>query len=168
MIWSDLLCCLSPIPTPSPVLPTQDDKIAASCVFCNPSPDRFDIILQDAHYLVFKDRSPAALRHLLVIPRDHVPNVKSLEGPQGATIVKGLELIGREALSKVIRQGEESNEFRFGFHVSLSSSLATRSGYKLIFTDIFDRFHHFGVSSICICTAWFFPSNRLLKQSNIE
>lgn len=115
MIWSDLLCCLSPLPPQ--VSPVQEDKVATSCVFCNPSPDRFDIILQDAQYLVFKDRSPAALHHLLAIPRDHVPNVQSLEGHQGATLVKGLESIGREALNKVIRQGEEANAFRFGFHV---------------------------------------------------
>jgi hypothetical protein len=84
VILSDLWSCFSPRPQVELQLPSE--KEPSSCVFCNPSPDRFDIIAEDDRYLVFKDRSPAALHHLLAIPRQHIPNIKALQGSNGADL----------------------------------------------------------------------------------
>lgn len=91
VILSDLWGCFSP--RSSPEVRFQGGKELSSCAFCQPSTDRFDIIAKDDHYLVFKDRSPAALYHLLAIPREHIDNVKSLEGSQGADIGDCLLLV---------------------------------------------------------------------------
>jgi diadenosine tetraphosphate (Ap4A) HIT family hydrolase len=84
MIWSDLLCGFGSSATAAS--PIKNDKLTKDCVFCNPTPERFDIILQDDRFVVFKDRSPASLHHLLAIPRQHVPNIQTLQGPQGAAL----------------------------------------------------------------------------------
>lgn len=87
MIFSDLLCCFSfGRRGNKSSLSTGAEEFKSSCVFCNPTPDKFRIILQTSQFVVFVDRSPAAFYHLLAIPRAHIPNVKSLEGEIGAKI----------------------------------------------------------------------------------
>lgn len=90
MIWRDLLCCLTTSSSPSPLLPTNsidsDVKTHSHCVFCHVTPERFDIVTETSDYIVFKDRSPAALHHLLAIPRSHTANIKSVRGKEGALL----------------------------------------------------------------------------------
>lgn len=95
MIFADLLCCwpasrgrrsekeaaaaaaIADFDAPS-------SATSALCVFCNPTSDTFDIILEDDRFVVFADRSPAAAHHLLAVPRAHISNVKALRGSDGA------------------------------------------------------------------------------------
>ena len=131
-----LLDCLglgpSSRPSSPPLSPSKKPPPAA-CIFCNPSPDRFDIILSSERYLAFTDRSPAAKLHLLVVPRVHVTNVKSLRGEQDARMVQEMKEFGSRALdlasrgavkgygaveAKGKRYGDDPGPRRYGFHVS--------------------------------------------------
>ncbi|EPQ31078.1 uncharacterized protein PFL1_01267 [Pseudozyma flocculosa PF-1] len=119
-------------PSPSvqtPLLPTQqqpqqhghagtrpvDKSVDASrCVFCAITPDRFNIVLEDDDYICFTDRSPAAQHHLLVVPRIHIANVKSLTA-QHVGMVREMQALGAKALQVV--SPDAKAERRFGFHI---------------------------------------------------
>ncbi|KAF8604496.1 HIT-like protein [Ceratobasidium sp. AG-I] len=50
-----------------------------SCSFCGASQERgFAVVFENDELVVFRDRSPAAQHHLLVITRSHVESVKTL------------------------------------------------------------------------------------------
>ncbi|SPO24574.1 uncharacterized protein UTRI_03843 [Ustilago trichophora] len=91
-----------------------DSVNPAKCVFCNVTPDRFNIILSDDKYICFTDRSPAASIHLLVIPREHIANVRSLTH-RDSDLVREMQALGNKALDMVSH--DSSRERRFGFHI---------------------------------------------------
>ncbi|GAK65703.1 HIT-like protein [Moesziomyces antarcticus] len=106
-----------------------DSVNPAKCAFCNVTPDRFKIILEDAELICFRDRSPAAAVHLQVIPRTHIANVQSL-GPHDTDLVRRMHAFGTRALDLLQSQvqsqkggldgaskGSTPVERRFGFHI---------------------------------------------------
>lgn len=109
---------------------TQAEKVVENCIFCDITPDKFDIILENENFVVFSDIAPAARIHLLAIPRAHVFNVKSLHGEQGAKMVEELKSIGSKALeivdARIAKRKSEKvrgSMFRYGMHISPFNSV---------------------------------------------
>lgn len=106
---------------------TQADKVVENCIFCDITPEKFDIILENEDFVVFSDIAPAARIHLLAIPRAHVFNVKSLHGEKGAQMVEDLVSIGSKALEiadgKMARKNSEPLSIRYGMHISPFNSV---------------------------------------------
>ncbi|KAN0065831.1 hypothetical protein ACQY0O_000961 [Thecaphora frezii] len=100
--------------TASTSAPLLDDAPPPSCVFCHVDPQRFNIVLEDDRYICFKDRSPAAQHHLLVIPRQHIASVKTLTC-QHVDMVKEMQFLGQRALE--LLSPDAKAERRFGFHI---------------------------------------------------
>ena len=102
-------------PPPPPAGERKIDNVnPASCIFCNVTPDRFNIILQDEQFVCFSDRSPAAAIHLLVIPRTHIANVQSLTSSD-VELVRRMQALGSKALDSL--STTKAPETRFGFHI---------------------------------------------------
>lgn len=67
------------------------------CIFCNIPPmsdptSPFRVVLENEDTVVFRDRSPKGVLHLLAVPRVHIKDVKALQGVEGAAMgesVKG-------------------------------------------------------------------------------
>ncbi|KAI0091445.1 HIT-like protein [Irpex rosettiformis] len=58
---------------------TEQQTTKPGCVFCNVTAERgFNIVWEDDHYVAFTDRSPAATHHVLLVPKKHIDNIKSL------------------------------------------------------------------------------------------
>lgn len=101
-----------------------DNVNPAKCVFCNVTPDRFRIVLQDDELICFSDRSPGAAIHLLVIPRTHIANVQSLTH-KDVELVRQMQALGNKALDLVSDAATttttttttDAAERRFGFHI---------------------------------------------------
>lgn len=88
---------------------------AAKCVFCNVTPDRFRIVIEDEKLICFTDRSPGAAIHLLVIPRNHIANVQSLTHNH-TELVRQMQALGNKALD-LVSSSNCAPERRFGFHI---------------------------------------------------
>jgi len=74
-----------------------------TCVFCG-------IISKDVHAVVlheddlcicFKDISPAGAHHVLVVPKQHIPNVNHLS-PADSPLVRRMGQVGREVMKKIL------------------------------------------------------------------
>lgn len=46
----------------------------------------FKVVLENEETVVFRDRSPKGVLHLLAVPRVHVKDVKALQGAEGAAM----------------------------------------------------------------------------------
>jgi histidine triad (HIT) family protein len=55
----------------------------SDCLFCKivEKQVKSDIVFEDDRVVAFKDISPKAPVHLLIIPRKHIPTLNDLEGP---------------------------------------------------------------------------------------
>ena len=67
---------------PEPAIETQSDTPSANdvrCVFCRiaAKDEQAEIVYEDEDYVCFRDRSPAATHHYLLIPRQHIRSVVS-------------------------------------------------------------------------------------------
>lgn len=79
------------------------------------------VILQDDEIIVFQDINPAAKHHLLVVPREHIPDSKSLL-PHQLPLVERLIQVGDQVLLEQIKKkspeitNPEQVPKRTGFH----------------------------------------------------
>jgi len=104
--------------------------MAEQCIFCRivsgevPS----DIVYQDEDFLAFRDMSPQAPTHVLIIPRTHIGSVKELsEGQQdfvGRLMVIAKELAEREGIAEsgyrlVMNSGPDGGQLVPHLHVHL-------------------------------------------------
>lgn len=89
------------------------------CLFCriNERKEPGTIVYEDESFVVFKTIQPATHLHLLVTPRQHIRNVHSLHGVEGANIVKKLVEVGKIAL------GEYKDDCQFSFHIPPVNSI---------------------------------------------
>ncbi|KAJ8444368.1 hypothetical protein Cgig2_019926 [Carnegiea gigantea] len=72
------------------------------------------LVLQDDKVVAFQDIKPAAFRHYLVIPVEHIPTVKNLQRrPEDYSLVSHMLDVGKMLLQ---RDAPQSKEHRFGFH----------------------------------------------------
>jgi diadenosine tetraphosphate (Ap4A) HIT family hydrolase len=68
-------------------------------------------VYEDDSFVVFKTIQPATHLHLLVTPREHIMNIRSLRGADGADLIKKMVDVGKVAL------GEYADDSQFCFHV---------------------------------------------------
>lgn len=89
----------------------------AECIFCEIKEVVGSRIVKETENLVaFRDRSPSAQLHLLVIPKHHVRTVKDLDGGHVPLLQEMLEL-GTELLKEQGYNPDDSSQVRLGFHV---------------------------------------------------
>jgi histidine triad (HIT) family protein len=104
--------------------------MAEECIFCRivagevPS----DIIYQDEDFLAFRDISPQAPTHVLIIPKIHITSLAKLTGGQqklvGRLIIIAKNLAEKEGIAKkgyrlVINCGPEGGQVVPHFHLHL-------------------------------------------------
>ncbi|GMI76378.1 histidine triad nucleotide-binding 4 [Hibiscus trionum] len=86
------------------------------CIFCQiaRSSNSTPLLHSDDKVVAFQDIKPAAFRHYLVIPVEHIPTVNDLRrGNEHYTLVSHMLNVGETLLR---RDAPQSNQFRFGFH----------------------------------------------------
>ncbi|KAF8318473.1 HIT-like protein [Clavulina sp. PMI_390] len=84
------------------------------CIFCDVRKENgFNIVSENNHFIAFKDRAPAASEHILVITREHIDSVKSLQSDD-VELVNAMRSFGEEALTTV---GASPHHRKFGFHI---------------------------------------------------
>jgi histidine triad (HIT) family protein len=104
--------------------------MAEKCIFCRivagevPS----DIVYQDADFLAFRDISPQAPTHVLIIPKTHIVSLAKLTGEQqelaGRLIILAKNLAEKEGIAKrgyrlVINSGPEGGQAVPHIHLHL-------------------------------------------------
>eukprot|EP00092_Neocalanus_flemingeri_P047674 GFUD01054106.1.p1 GENE.GFUD01054106.1~~GFUD01054106.1.p1 ORF type:complete len:159 (-),score=45.84 GFUD01054106.1:141-617(-) len=94
-------------------------RMSSNCVFCKivsketPS----NILHEDEQFLVFPDISPAGKHHLLVIPKEHIVEIRSLTS-KDIPLVQSMEQVGLSVLEKT---GGDPSSCLTGFHWPLHS-----------------------------------------------
>lgn len=90
------------------------------CIFCRihtgEEPGR--IAYEDERVVVFYTKSPATHLHLLVTPREHITNINSLHGEEGATLVEAMIEAGKKALGE-----QYAATARYCFHIPPRNSI---------------------------------------------
>ncbi|XP_030538209.1 bifunctional adenosine 5'-phosphosulfate phosphorylase/adenylylsulfatase HINT4 isoform X2 [Rhodamnia argentea] len=88
----------------------------SACIFCQiaRSSTPTSLLHSDDRVVAFEDVNPAALRHYLVIPVEHIPTVRDLKRrAEDYTLVSHMLDVGRMLLQRDVPQ---SKQYRFGFH----------------------------------------------------
>ena len=85
-----------------------------NCIFCKiiRKDVSSNILHEDDKFLVFPDHRPAATHHYLVIPRQHIREVRDLN-KSDVSMVREMEEVGLAVLDK---QGGERDSAVTGFH----------------------------------------------------
>ncbi|GMY30019.1 bifunctional adenosine 5'-phosphosulfate phosphorylase/adenylylsulfatase HINT4 [Fagus crenata] len=89
---------------------------SASCIFCqivNKSTST-TLLHTDEKVVAFQDIKPAAVRHYLVIPVEHIPTVRNLKRRiEDYSLVTHMLEVGQTLLR---RDAPQYTQYRFGFH----------------------------------------------------
>lgn len=98
------------------------------CLFCKIVSGQIptDKVAEDEHAIVFKDISPQAPTHLLIIPKVHVTNVAEVTDPAVFSQVlamaqKTAKSLGLENFRLAINNGAGAGQSVFHLHVHLLS-----------------------------------------------
>ena len=89
---------------------TDDPTAASGCLFCKiiarevPS----EVIYETATTLAFRDIKPQAPTHVLVIPKEHQPNVVALGASSPPAVVELFEAVGEVASLEGLAAGYRS------------------------------------------------------------
>ena len=90
---------------------SNDDATAASdCLFCKIIARQIpaDIVHETATTLAFRDIRPQAPTHVLVIPKEHQPNVVALGASSPPAVVELFEAVGEVARQEGLEAGYRS------------------------------------------------------------
>jgi len=91
---------------------------AADCIFCSIASGKIksDIVYQDEDFVAFKDVSPQAPVHILVIPRAHIPSVVEVNSADiaGRLLMTAVKIAGQVGVDKTgyrlaINYGEDAH-----------------------------------------------------------
>ncbi|XP_020534271.1 bifunctional adenosine 5'-phosphosulfate phosphorylase/adenylylsulfatase HINT4 [Jatropha curcas] len=88
----------------------------SSCIFCQIAHNSTSTTLlhSDDRVVAFQDIRPAAFRHYLVIPVEHISTVKDLQRrEEDYALVNHMLIVGKMLLN---RDAPQSKQYRFGFH----------------------------------------------------
>jgi len=66
-------------------------------------------VLEDEHFVAFRDINPKAPQHILVIPREHIPSLNDIDGWGAAQ--------GHELLRFIVRVAEQVDVAASGYRV---------------------------------------------------
>ncbi|XP_057860098.1 bifunctional adenosine 5'-phosphosulfate phosphorylase/adenylylsulfatase HINT4 isoform X3 [Cryptomeria japonica] len=85
------------------------------CIFCPPAIfSSAKVLHQDDKVYAIEDIKPAALRHYLIIPVDHIATVRNLQRrKEDYALVEHMLKIGQSLLQ---RDAPGALQYRFGFH----------------------------------------------------
>ncbi|RCH99019.1 hypothetical protein CU098_008686 [Rhizopus stolonifer] len=88
------------------------------CIFCNvrKTIEETRIVAETEHLIAFRDWSPSAKVHLLVIPKEHIATVKDLT-QEHSTLIHGMLMLGKKLLKEHGFDPEDESQTRLGFHV---------------------------------------------------
>ncbi|XP_038875694.1 bifunctional adenosine 5'-phosphosulfate phosphorylase/adenylylsulfatase HINT4 isoform X1 [Benincasa hispida] len=87
----------------------------SSCIFCQKASNSTanNLLHFDERVVAFEDINPSAVRHLLVIPKEHIPTVRNLQRrAEDYSLVSHMLEVGQTLLS----QDSPRLKHRFGFH----------------------------------------------------
>lgn len=104
--------------------------MAAECIFCRIVAGEVssDIVYQDEEFLAFRDISPQAPKHVLVIPKTHIASLAKLtvgeQGLIGCLILLAKNLAEKEGIAKsgyrlVINCGSDGGQLVPHLHLHL-------------------------------------------------
>ncbi len=101
---------------------TDDSTATADCLFCRIAAGQVpaDVVASTDHAVAFRDMSPQAPTHVLVVPRTHHADVGSLADADGDTLADVLRLaarVGREVGDHRIVFNTGSGAGQSVFHV---------------------------------------------------
>ena len=94
----------------------DEHGVVRSCLFCRimAREEPGTILYADKNFVAFKTLQPSTSTHVLVCPREHIKNYRSLSGPSGARLVRNLVKVGKEIL------GPDKNSLanaQYSFHI---------------------------------------------------
>ena len=97
----------------------NDSNKQSNCIFCNWETQ--DVVFTDEKTVVFNDKYPMAKIHLLVIPKEHIDNINSLNESH----LELLDLMKTNALNYIKKTNPDINEndIIFGFHTPPFNSI---------------------------------------------
>lgn len=89
-------------------------RAVPDCLFCGIAAGQIPatIVLDGKRIVAFRDISPQAPTHVLVVPRDHFPNVAALAGPGGGLLG---ELVAA-AHEVAVAEGIDASGYRIVFN----------------------------------------------------
>lgn len=99
-----------------------------SCLFCKIVAKEIPatIVAEDDHCLAFRDISPQAPTHILVIPKEHVPSLNQVTDPAvlGRVLAFARDLAAKEGIAErgyrvVINTNAEAGQTVFHLHAHL-------------------------------------------------
>ena len=100
-----------------------------NCPFCRIAAgvEPAEIVYEDDDLLAFRDRNPVAPTHILLIPRQHIENVRDAETKHtallGMLLLKAAEVAGQEGLRSgfrlVTNTGSQAGQSVYHLHVHL-------------------------------------------------
>uniref|UniRef100_A0A8C3G9G7 HIT domain-containing protein n=1 Tax=Cyclopterus lumpus TaxID=8103 RepID=A0A8C3G9G7_CYCLU len=101
---------------------TRDASGNKDCPFCQIADNQTDteILLSDDELLCFRDITPGATHHYLVVPRTHIDNCTCLQGADIPLVERMVEM-GWSVLKKT--KVSDLDDVRMGFHVPPFSSV---------------------------------------------
>ena len=87
-----------------------------TCLFCRimKRQEPGTIVYEDKDFVAFKTLQPSTSTHVLVCPREHIKNYRSLSGPSGARLVRSLVNVGKEILGP---NGNSLADAQYSFHI---------------------------------------------------
>ncbi|XP_035666322.1 histidine triad nucleotide-binding protein 3-like [Branchiostoma floridae] len=89
--------------------------MARRCIFCTIArgeEPKTTLLHEDERFVAFRDRSPAAAHHYLIIPKEHMGNPATLTN-KDIPLVESLAEVGNKVLQE---QGGNMEDKRLGFH----------------------------------------------------
>ena len=88
------------------------------CVFCAYASKQIEreFVYEDDQVVAFYSKSPAALKHLLVVPRAHIGTVNDLSATH-LGLLKHMEVVGKKQLDEMVGHDRTENQSLYGFHV---------------------------------------------------
>lgn len=100
----------------------------SDCIFCKIISGEFgtEFVYENESAVVFKDISPKADIHLLVVPRTHVESLNELEdevllGKLMMTVKEATKKLGIKSYRTVINTGKEAGQEVFHLHIHILS-----------------------------------------------
>ncbi len=102
----------------------------ADCLFCRIAAGEIpaDLVYQDEKVVAFRDINPAAPVHLLVVPRQHIPDLRALEANRPelwAAMIRAVQQLAKEhglapeGFRVVINTGVKAGQSIFHLHLHL-------------------------------------------------
>ncbi|XP_068433860.1 adenosine 5'-monophosphoramidase HINT3-like isoform X2 [Clinocottus analis] len=139
---------------------TRDSSGSEDCPFCQIANTQTDteILLSDEKLLCFRDITPGAAHHYLVIPRTHIDNCKCLQAADIPLVERMVEM-GWSVLKKT--KLRNLDDVRIGFHIPPFSSVPHLHLHVLAPASemTFKSQLHYGPQS-----HWFITVDKVLSQ----